>query len=261
MRIFWLRTSTKFTASALLLAVYSILFLSLPGCGNDSSSNPVGQSSNTTAPVIASPTPATPQPETQGKSDQVLLYDPLTNGSSLGDIGGGEFTDQGWKVIASSNFIVYDMEPIETGFFEFDITNLPLRNPSRDARHLFFMWDPSVGSNMTSNPFRVSLQKLDGRSSINNRWTRLRFISGNRQQDFGKYYRKWAPEKTFRIRLEWGQEGNVNVGRLFIASEEIFFFQYAKPYILGTHRIELGAAPRAETHEDAIYSNVIIGTR
>ena len=198
---------------------------------------------------------------TQGKTDQVLLYDPLTNGTTLGSLGGGEFTEQGWKVIASSNFIIYDMEPIETGFLEFDITNVPLRNPHRDARHLFFMWDPSLGSNMTSNPFRVSLQKLDGRSSVNDRWLRLRFISGNRQQDFGKNFRKWTPEKIFRIRLEWGREGNVNVARLFIDGEEIFFFQYVRPYILGTHRIELGAAGRAETHEDAIYSNVVIGTR
>ena len=104
-------------------------------------------------------------PATGGSTDQVLLFDPLM-GSSLGDVGGGEFTDEGWKVIASSNFIVYDMQTIETGFLEFDVKGLDIRNLTRNARHLFFMWDPSLGSDMTSNRFRVSLQKLDGRSSI-----------------------------------------------------------------------------------------------
>jgi hypothetical protein len=41
----------------------------------------------------------------------------------------------------------------------------------------------------------------------------------------------------------------------------IFFFEYAKPYIPAIHRIEMGAAGRAETPEGAIYSNVVIGTR
>lgn len=198
---------------------------------------------------------------TGGKNDTILLYDPLTNGSTLGDIGGGQLTPEGWLVEASSNFIVYDMPTIQTGFLEFDIKGLDIRNPTRDARHLFFMWDPSVGSDMTANPFRVSLQKLDGRSSINDRWLRLRFISQGRQIDVGSTFRGWEPEKTFRIRLEWGREGDANVCRLFINGNEIFFFNYARPYNPTIHRIELGAAGRAETPEGAIYSNVAIGTR
>jgi len=198
---------------------------------------------------------------TGGPTDTVLLFDPLTNGSSLGDVGGGEFTDEGWKVIASSNFIVYDMQTIDSGFLEFDVSGLDIRNPTRDPRHLFFMWDPSLGSNMTSNRFRVSLQKLDGRSSINDRWLRLRFITQGRQIDVGSTFRGWIPEQTYRIRLEWGPEGEVLVCRLFIDDREIFFFQYPKPYIPQIHRIELGAAGRAETPENAVYSNVAIGTR
>lgn len=199
--------------------------------------------------------------ETRGKTDRVLLFDPLTNGTSAGDVGGGELTDEGWKVIASSNFLVYDMDTIETGFLEFDVKGLDIRNPTRDPRHLFFMWDPSLGSDMTSNRFRVSLQKLDGRSSINDRWTRLRFISQGRQLDFGSTFRGWIPERTYRIRLEWGREGEVNACRLFIDDRQIFFFHYPRPYVPAIHRIELGAAGRAETPEGAIYANVAIGTR
>ncbi len=197
---------------------------------------------------------------TGGSTDQVLLFDPLM-GSSLGAVGGGEFTDEGWKVIANSNFIIYDMDTIETGFLEFDVKGLDIRNPTRDARHLFYMWDPSLGSDMTSNRFRVSLQKLDGRSSINDRWLRLRFITQGRQTDVSSTFRGWVPENTYRIRIEWGREGDVNACRVFIDGDQKMFFQYGRPYIPALHRIELGAAGRAETPEDAIYSNVTIGTR
>ena len=198
---------------------------------------------------------------TAGSTDQVLLFDPLTDGSSLGDVGGGEFTPEGWKVIASSNFIVYNMPTIESGFLEFDISGLDIRNATRDARHLFFMWDPSLGSDMTSNRFRVSLQKLDGRSSINDRWLRLRFITQGRQIDVGSTFRGWVVDNTYRIRLEWGREGEPLVCRLFIDDRQIFFFHYPRAYNPVIHRIELGAAGRAETPEDAVYSNVVIGTR
>ena len=199
---------------------------------------------------------------TGGQNDTVLLFDPLTNGQTLGDQGGGQLTPEGWLVQASSNFMVYDMQTIETGFLEFDVKGLDIRNPTQDARHLFFMWDPSLGSDMTGNRFRVSLQKLDGRSSINDRWLRLRHISQGRQTDVGSPFRGWEPSRTFRIRFEWGlEEGSGELARLFIDGQQIFFFGYARPYIPVIHRIELGAAARAETPEGAIYSNVAIGTR
>lgn len=199
-------------------------------------------------------------PVTSGNTDQVLLFDPLM-GSSLGVVGGGEFTDEGWLVIASSNFIIYDMPTIETGFLEFNVKGLDIRNPTRDARHLFFMWDPSLGSDMTTNRFRVSLQKLDGRSSINDRWLRLRFITQGRQHDESSTFRGWMPDVAHRVRFEWGREGDVNAARVFVDGDQKMFFQYRRPYIPNVHRIELGAAGRAETPEGAIYSNVTIGTR
>jgi len=199
--------------------------------------------------------------QTGGQTDVVLLFDPLTNGATQGDRGGGQLTSDGWLVEASSNFIVYDMPTIETGFLEFDVKGLDIRNPTRDARHLFYMWDPSLGTDMTGNRFRVSLQKLDGRSSINDRWLRLRFISQGRQIDVGSPFRGWEPTRTFRIRLEWGDEGPVKVCRLFIDGTRIFSFEYPRSYVPVIHRIELGAAGRAETPEGAIYSNVAIGAR
>lgn len=193
--------------------------------------------------------------------DQVLLFDPLTTGGTLGDNRGGQFTPEGWLVIASSNSIVYDMPTIESGFLQFDMSGLDIRNLTRDARQLFFMWDPSLGSNMTENRFRVSLQKLDGRSSINDRWLRLRFITQGRQFDFGNPFRGWQTDRTYTIRIQWGMEEDNLVSRTFINGDQKFFFFYPRAYIPAIHRIELGAAGRAETPEGAIYSNVTIGRR
>jgi hypothetical protein len=191
----------------------------------------------------------------------VLVFDPLTTGSSVGFVGGGEFTEQGWKVIASSNYLVYDLPTIEHGSVDFDVTGLDIRNPTRDARHLFIMWDPSISSDFTRNRFRASLQKLDGRASISDRWLRLRHISQGRQIDKGSTYRGWIPTKVHHIRFEWGREGEVLVARLFIDDDEKIFFEYRKPYIPAVHRIELGAGLRAESPENAVYSNVRIATR
>jgi hypothetical protein len=191
----------------------------------------------------------------------VVLFDPLTNGSSVGDVGGGVFTEQGWLVQASSNFIVYDLPTVENGSLEFDITGLDIRNPTRDARHLFIMWDPTFGSDFTRNRYRVSLQKLDGRSSINDRFLRLRFISQGRQIDDFSTFRGWVPDRIHHVRFEWGQEGDVMVARLFVDDDEKMFFQYRRTYNPSQHRIELGAALRAESPENAIYSNVVVTSR
>lgn len=188
----------------------------------------------------------------------VVLFDPLTNGSSVGDVGGGVFTDQGWLVQASSNYIVYDVPTVENGSLEFDIAGLDIRNQTRDARHLFIMWDPTFGSDFTRNRYRVSLQKLDGRSSINDRFLRLRFISQGRQIDDFSTFRGWTPGQTYHVKFEWGQEGDVMAARLFIDDDEKMFFHYRRTYNPTQQRIELGAAIRAESPENAIYSNVVV---
>jgi hypothetical protein len=186
----------------------------------------------------------------------VMVFDPLTTGSTVGVLGGGEFTEQGWKVNAASNFILYDLPTIENGSLEFDVTGLDIRNPTRDAPHLFIMWDPSISSDFTRNRFRVSLRKLDGRSSINANWLRLRFITQGREQNFGVAYRGWNPTTIHHIKLEWGREGDVLVARLFIDEDQKMFFHYPRAYIPVVHRIELGAGRRVESPLNAIYSNV-----
>jgi hypothetical protein len=190
----------------------------------------------------------------------LLVFDPLTNGSSVGTQSGGEFTSRGWRVIARSNYIAYVVPTLSSGFFEVDITNLTTRNISPDGRMVFIMWDPSLGD-FTENRFRVSVQKLDRRSSINVRYIRLRWISQGRVfEDFNSFI-GWEPEVVYNWRMEWGPDGGVHAARVFLNGQQIMSVQYGREYNPQVHRIELGAAPRAETLEEAIYSNVRIGVR
>ncbi len=191
----------------------------------------------------------------------VLVYDPLTTGSTVGEIRGGEFTDQGWKVVAQSNYIAYDLPTIESGFFEVDITNLKSANEHGDARHLFHMWDPQTSSDLTRNPYRVTIQKHSRRSTGTKRFLRMRWISGGQQYDVSNSFIGWEPGTVYHFRLEWGQEGDGLAARLLMNDREMFFLNYRRPYRPLRHRLELGAASRAESPEEAIYSNVRIGTR
>lgn len=81
-----------------------------------------------------------------------------------------------------------------------------------------------------------------GRSSINDRWLLMRFITQGRQTDIGSSFRDWSPERTYRIRLQWGREGDDQAARLSINGQQIFVFDYPRPYVPVIHRIELGAA-------------------
>jgi len=190
----------------------------------------------------------------------LLVYDPLTNGSTVGVQSGGEFTPRGWRVIARSNYIAYDVPTLSNGFLEVDITNLDLRNIAPDGRMVFIMWDPSAGS-FTDNRYRVSVQKLDRRSSATTRYVRLRWISQGRQFDDGNSFLGWEPSQVYTWRMEWGPEGGVHAARVLLNGEQIMGVQYGREYNPQVHRIELGAAPRAESLEEAVYSNVRIGVR
>ena len=193
----------------------------------------------------------------------ILVFDPLTNGSTVGTRRGGVFTDEGWLVNARSNHIIYSLDTIPAGFIELDITGVAIGNIGAGARHLVVMWDPSAGSDFTKNPFRASIQKHDRTSTSTLRYLRIRWISNGKQIDAFSGFLGWKAEKIHHLRWQWGPEGTENrtFVRLFIDDVERIFFEYRQPYTPDVHRIELGASMRFETPEGAIYSNVVIGVR
>lgn len=194
--------------------------------------------------------------------DQTYVYDPLINGTSVGEIGGGEFRAQGWMATDALSYIRYEIPTTPNGYVEFDVTNLRNPNPHSDKRNLMIMYDPSKGE-YTTNPYRVHLAKYDTR--LVNRWhMRLRFISNGQEANTGIDLYEWDPSRVYNFRMEWGafpQIVSTQRVRVLLDGREIMTRNYDPIYRPDPHWVELGMAPRAESLEQAIYSNVRIGVR
>jgi hypothetical protein len=198
-----------------------------------------------------------PEPSPSG----LIVADPLTNGTSVGESEGGEFRREGWKATNASTYIRYEIPTLRSGYVEFDVTNLQEPNPRSDKRMLMIMWDPTRGD-YTTNPYRVHLQKMD-RRTVTFDHLRLRWISRGQERNVGYGFTDWDPERVYHFRLEWGDFPGIDTQwvRVLFDGNEILTRNYDFPYAPSTHWVELGGAPRNETLEQAIFSNVRIGTR
>lgn len=195
----------------------------------------------------------TPSPTPTGGT---ILSDPLVGGS-LGEVGGGSFTSQGWKVDDPGNFIRYEVPPLESGWVEFDTQGLRPVNPSPDQFMLFGMWDPSAGP-YRSNPFRVHLQKLHP-NPHNPPYLRVRWISNGEQHDEGTNFYDWDPNQTYHWRIEWGPNGDSQVALVLLDGQPMVRVRYQNPYEPNVHFIELGIAERSESVVGVTYSNFRVG--
>jgi hypothetical protein len=187
----------------------------------------------------------------------LLVYDPLTNGTTVGIRGGGQFTPQGWQVQTRSDYIRYVVPTLEAGFVEWDNSNMEDEVPDKQWM-LFGMWDPSAGG-YRENPFRVNLQKLD--STHQSPYFRVRWITNREQYDFGNDFQEWDLFKTYRIRVEWGPGIGSQIVKVYLDGVEQFSQTYVNIYRPSAHWIELGIQERKESIIGVIYSNVKIGVR
>lgn len=191
----------------------------------------------------------------------LVVYDPLTGGSSVGSVSRGVFEPRGWRSTDATSYIRYEVPTIRSGFVELDVTNLREPNPHSDKRMLMIMWDPSRGD-YTTNPFRVHLQKRD-RRTVDFGNLRLRWISRGQERNIYRDRTDWSPERVYRFRMEWGDFPNIDTQwvRVLLDGEEILTANYDNLYEPSRHWIELGGSPRNETLEQAVFSNVRIGRR
>jgi hypothetical protein len=190
------------------------------------------------------------------------VFDPLKNGTSVGEVSGGEFRSEGWMATNALSYIRYQIPTTPNGFVEFQVTNLRNPNPHSDKRALMIMWDPTRGE-YTTNPYRVTLSKFD--TNIVDRWhLRLRFIANGQETNTGFDFYQWDPNRVYTFRMEWGafpQIVSTQRVRVLMDGNEILVRNYDRLYVPDVHWVELGMAPRAESLEQAIYSNVTIGVR
>lgn len=191
----------------------------------------------------------------------LIVADPLTNGTSVGEGEGGEFHPGGWMATNAATYIRYEIPTLRSGYVQFDVTNLREPNPRSDKRMLMIMWDPTRGD-YTTNPYRVHLQKMD-RRTVSFDYLRLRWISRGQERNVGYDFTDWDPARVYQFRLEWGDFPGIDTQwvRVLLDGVEILTRNYDFPYTPSTHWVELGCAPRNETLEEAIFSNVRIGTR
>jgi hypothetical protein len=189
--------------------------------------------------------------------DGLLVYDPLTNGTTVGVRGGGEFTPTGWQVETRSDYIRYAVPTLEAGFVEWNNSNMEDEVPEKQWM-LFGMWDPSAGG-YRENPYRVNLQKLD--AGHNSPYFRVRWISNGEQYDFGNDFEEWDLFKTYTLRVEWGPGMGSQIVKVYLDGVEQFSQTYVNIYRPATHWIELGIQERKESIIGVIYSNVKIGVK
>jgi hypothetical protein len=187
----------------------------------------------------------------------LLVYDPLTNGASIGVREGGVFTPQGWQVTSRSDFIRYGVPTLEAGFVEWQNSNMEDVVPEKQWM-LFGMWDPSRGG-YRENPYRVNLQKLD--AGHNSPYFRVRWITDGEQYDFGNDFEEWDLFHTYTIRVEWGPGIGSQIVRVYLDGVEQFSQTYDNIYRPSTHWIELGIEERKESIIGIIYSNLKIGVK
>jgi len=194
-------------------------------------------------------------------SGGLVVFDPLTSGSTVGQLMGGRFVDGGWQPQSNSDCIRYQIPVLPEGKIEFETTNVSSPNPVSGKRMLISMWDPSKGE-YTTNPFRMHLQKLD-RTTVKRDDVRLRWISRGQETNTGISFFDFEPEIVYSWRIEWGTFPGIPSQhvKVFLDGFEILNRNYDRPYSPNPHWVELGNCARGETLEQAIWSNVRIGTR
>ncbi len=194
-----------------------------------------------------------------GPGENVLVFDALTDGTTMGVQNGGSLTQNGWRINTNSDFLRYEVPSVSNGYVQWQNLGLTPRG-ANDASHMLMgMWDPAAGP-YRQNPFRVHVQKLWA-NPHNPPFMRLRFISQGREHDAGANFTNWNPGQVYTWRLDWGPGAGVNRARVFLDGIEVMGIQYNRAYNPQTHFIELGIGERGESVLDAIYRNFTVVSR
>jgi len=186
------------------------------------------------------------------------VFDPLTNGFTVGQRLGGHFTSKGWEADDIIDGISYDLKECPSCRLEFDITNVGngLGNPA-DLK-FFSMGDGSVWGSLAD--FRDAHYKmtLEQRGDGSGNGMKLIWRIKNDDDDHNTKFDDgpvWREDKVFHFLVQW----TPNSYLITINNDVWFSGALQGPYVPPNFRISLGCSPRAETLEHATWSNVKIG--
>lgn len=198
-----------------------------------------------------------------GFRDGANIYDPMTNGQTVGtQVGGSLVVGKGWIASSLGDAIIYDIPTTTAARFEFDVLGVDPDEPGPyDIGHKFYCmgsgnaWD---FFGFRDGDFKASLDKKTGKvfheeSGVIEHIFRL----GGDDNRTKTGPNDWDDQKVYHILLEWGNGRVLNKIDDMVIADESYGGQYAPP----NHRVSLGCQPRNETLRTVYFSNVRITPR
>jgi hypothetical protein len=192
------------------------------------------------------------------------VFDPLTDGQSVGAVHGGHFVpDQGWAANTVTDGIDYDIPTCSSCRVEFDVTNFGKAEGapfSKDLKWLS-MGDAADFGNFDAfrnHPWKMHLEQ---RSDGDGTGMKLIWRNGDSGDgDPGDHTGRndstvnWNGNQVFHFVFEW------TPGHYSVSVDGRVWFEggFNRPYAPGNHRISLGCYPRGETIIGAIWRNIKI---
>jgi hypothetical protein len=194
---------------------------------------------------------------------QSTVFDPLTNGFSVGDVRGGRFSPEGWTALGRSDGIDYDIATCGSCRLEFDVLGFD------DGLHMFGIGEAKILSMGDANTFgsfgafrdhewkmHFSIRSDGDGTGIDVVWRNGGFGEGNNPGDHRQKIEpgpRWSVSQASHIVAEWTPRGyKIFVNGVEWAEEDF----EGDAYVPDNHRISLGCYPRGETFEFATFRNV-----
>ena len=199
---------------------------------------------------------------------ELVVSDPLTNGTTVGIRGGGEFVSGGgWKINAYSDYIQYNVQTITYGKLEFDVKGLA----SQDANYkdgdgeICVMYDGSFGdsdkykNDSDANPYKVYIRKYGTQCARYNHDDGMKFAAalGDIQHGPSQYTARlpWDANHTYHFLVTWKPGAQFD---FYLDGALLVTLSQPGTYSPTLHRIKIGTSPRAIGIVGATYSNVKI---
>ncbi|MGE0705822.1 MAG: hypothetical protein AB7F99_12755 [Vicinamibacterales bacterium] len=202
------------------------------------------------------------------------IYDPLTNGTTVGNRVGGTFVPgQGWKADHTHEGIDYSIPTCSSCTVQFDVTNFGKAQGAADFKDLKWisMGDGSTFDNFFAfrdHPWKMHLeQRSDGDG------TGMKIVwrnggSGEDDNPGDHVFRNdstvnWMSNEVYRFTLRWTPGSySVSVGIVEadgeVSNNQVWFQDSfaPHPYAPPNHLISLGTRTRSDTMRNAIWRNV-----
>jgi hypothetical protein len=190
-----------------------------------------GETNSTTyGPWSTAFTFTTPKPATDGFQTATTLWDPLTNGKTIGTAVNMEFTlNKGARTISTESYIQWQLQQtLTSGEMSFYVDNF---NPLAVGGKTKFASMSSNAADVTTDPWRFTLEKR-GTDYVTPGQIRWRIITGNNTTavyDGGPWTPVLDKTKTHFIKFAWGN----GVVTLLIAEAD------SATGVLGTTRLNV----------------------